>query len=414
MFVLFRSALRRPLLTATVLASLCSQSATALPDLEPPAADAPLPDGETRPIDVTLPGSEIPIVEIAPFRLLDRDVPAGTLERHFIQTSESFAGTYVETPVAIAHGRYPGETMCIVAGIHGDEVNGVEVVRRLLNRVDPESLRGTIVAVPIANLSAFRRGSRYLPDRRDLNRYFPGRVFGSAASRIAHGLFNGVFQHCDALVDIHTGSFQRSNLQQLRAHLGDPETVRLAMDFGAEIVVNKTGREGTLRRAATDAGIPAVTVEAGESTRFDEFHVAAAVESIERLLSNRGMTSPTPPTPDTAAADHATAFLKTRWIRADRGGILVSRVKLGDPVTAGQVLGTVSDPLSDETAFVSSPIAGRLIGMAIDQVVMPGFAAFHVAYEAHPLSETALPLPLSPDVASDVDPETLDLDERPE
>ena len=355
--------------------------------------------------------SEAPTETRAPFVLLNQDIAPGTLQRLSIQTTESFAGAYVQTPVAVAHGREPGETICVVAGIHGDEVNGVEVVRRLLNQVDPSTLRGTLVAVPIANLSAFRRGSRYLPDRRDLNRYFPGRAFGSAASRVAHGLFEGVFRHCESLVDLHTGSFQRSNLQQLRAHLGDPETVRLAMDFGADVVVNKLGRTGTLRRSATDIGIPAITVEAGESTRFDEAHVASALEGILRLLRKRDMLPTSAPA---APRTESVAYLKTRWVRADRGGILVSRVRLGDPVEPGQVLGAVSDPLSDATTFVGSPIAGRVIGMAVDQVVMPGFAVFHLAYDAHPLAESALPLPMIPEVSGEALLEELDLDERPE
>ncbi|MEM9175309.1 MAG: succinylglutamate desuccinylase/aspartoacylase family protein [Myxococcota bacterium] len=362
--------------------------------------------------DATTAGAQTEAPEpLGPFALLHQEVQPGALSRLTLRTSESFAGAWVETPVAVAHGTQPGETLCVVAGIHGDEVNGVEVVRRLLNQIDPETLRGTLVAVPIANLSAFRRGSRYLPDRRDLNRYFPGRAFGSAASRIAHGLFDGVFRHCDALVDLHTGSFQRSNLQQLRAHLGDPETLKLAVDFGAGIVVNKIGRTGTLRRSATDLGIPAITVEAGESTRFDEVHVAEALAGIERLLRNRGMIADPSPAP---APEPPMAYLKTRWVRADRGGILVSRVALGDPVEPGQVLGAISDPLSDAMTIVGSPISGRVIGMAVDQVVMPGFAVFHLAYDAYPLSSDTLLVPTIPDVSADAAPEELDLDERPE
>lgn len=351
-----------------------------------------------------------PEPEPEPFEILDSSVAPGSLARLTLRTTESFAGAYVETPVAVAHGRRVGDTLCVIAGIHGDEVNGVEVVRRMLGRLDPEALRGTVVAVPIANLSAFQRGSRYLPDRRDLNRYFPGRAFGSAASRIAYGLFQNVFVDCDAIVDLHTGSFQRSNLHQLRANLAEPETARLSLDFGAAIVVNSRGREGTLRRAASDAGIPAITVEAGESTRFDEVHVAEALAGIDRLLRNRGMLS----NEDPMESAPTIAYLRTRWVRADRGGILVSRVRLGDPVYEGQVLGSISDPLSDQVTPMTTPIAGRVIGMAIDQVVMPGFAAFHIAFAERPLSASNLPLDLTPEVASERDTEEPDLDERPE
>ena len=374
-------------------------------------------DGSPRPIDAEPEGLPLPeplIPLAAPFDLLGTEVVPGTLARLELHTSESFAGSWLSTPVAVVHGVSMGPRLCIVAGIHGDEVNGVEVVRRVLRRLDPDQLRGTVIAVPIANLSAFRSGSRYLPDRRDLNRYFPGRPFGSSASRIAHGLWDNVLKHCHAIVDLHTGSFHRTNLHQLRANLSDQGTVELSVAFAAEVVVNTVGREGTLRRAATDAGIAAITVEAGESARFDESHVVEAMAGILRLLKAKGMIALGMDAPATETLLSPTAYLRTRWVRVDQGGILVSSVRLGDVVETDQQLGTVSDPLSDEVTSIASPITGRVIGMALDQVVMPGFAAFHLAYEPRPLRVSPDWAAIPPEVSAEDDGGAVDLEERPE
>src|SRR5690606_10179010 len=173
--------------------------------------------------------------------------------------------------------------------IHGDELNGIEVVRRVLYTVDPAKLNGALIGIPIVNLQGFRRSSRYLPDRRDLNRYFPGNPQGSSAARIAHSLFHEVMAKCDALVDLHTGSFHRTNLPQLRADLTNPDVAALSKGFGATVVLQSRGARGSLRRAAADAGIPAVTMEAGEPMRLQEEAVSHGVKSIESLLDSLGM-----------------------------------------------------------------------------------------------------------------------------
>jgi predicted deacylase len=375
----------------------------------PTTEDAPIDEvGNSTPAEV------VSVLEDStpslPIELLGESLKPGTLTRLELRTSESFSGSWLSTPVAIVHGRRSGPKLCVIAGIHGDEVNGVDVVRQLLRTLDPNELAGTVIAVPIANLSAFRRGSRYLPDRRDLNRFFPGRPFGSSASRIAHGIFVNIVTHCDALVDLHTGSFQRTNVHQLRANLADAATANLSHQFGANIVVNSVGRMGTLRRAATDAGIPAITVEAGESTRFNAVHVAEALQGILRLLDAKGMLDFDDPKPP----GEAIAFLRTRWLRCDNGGILVSRVRLGDEIYKGQTLGTISDPLSDSVTEITAPIAGRVIGIAVDQVVMPGFAAFHLGYNAKAFGGDSSDVTTRPEVGEDSHPEGMDLEERPE
>jgi len=391
---------------AVLIATCLFSSGAAATEITAAPVEIPSPESQS-----ILEGIE-PLVQIpaTPLEILETTIEPGTLVRLELRTSESFAGSHLLTPIAVIHGSRVGPSLCVVAGIHGDEVNGVDVVRRLLRRVDPEELRGTVIAVPIANLSAFRRGSRYLPDRRDLNRFFPGRAYGSSASRIAYGIFESVVRHCDGLVDLHTGSFHRSNVHQLRANLADEGTALLSREFGASIVVNSAGREGTLRRAATDAGIPAITVEAGESARFDAIHAGEALDGILRLLAAKGMITYEDPRPTT----DQTAYLQTRWLRSDHGGILVTQVRLGDPIHEGQTIGTISDPLSDRVTKITSPLAGRLIGMAMDQVVMPGFAAFHIAYDARAFRGVMMNPGVPQETASDPDSEGLDLEERPE
>jgi predicted deacylase len=350
-----------------------------------------------------------------PFELLGEQLEPGTRRTISLRTTQSFIGAPIETPVVVAAGTEPGGTLCIVAGIHGDEVNGVEIVRRFMLGVDAVTLSGNVVAVPIANVSAFRRGSRYLPDRRDLNRYFPGSAFGSSASRIAHGLFSQVIAHCDAVVDIHTGSFHRANLHQLRADVMHEGSGELAHAYSAEVVVNNPGRPGTLRRAATDAGIPAITVEAGEPSRFDRSQVEQSLKGLARLVIARGMK---PEENGQVGRREVTVFQRTSWVRCDQGGILVSRISLGDQVEAGEALGTISDPLSGEVERIVAPYDGRVIGMAVDQLVMPGFAAYHIGLRPGPvgsLLDTATPIPPDPSMIDlPDDPMGVELDERPE
>lgn len=353
-------------------------------------------------------------IERAAISILGTRVEPGTRERLVLRITESFVGALVETPVIVTAGHEPGPTLCVVAGIHGDEINGVEIVRRLLAKVDPQRLQGNLIAIPIANIAAFRRGSRYLPDRRDLNRFFPGRPFGSSASRIAHALFTQVVERCDGLIDLHTGSFLRTNVHQLRADLSHEGAAALAHEYGAEVIVHHRGGVGTLRRAATDAGIPAVTVEAGQPSRFDRAEVEKALRGLNRVLVARGMLEG-----DEAAAPArpSVTYFRTSWTRSDQGGILVSQVELGDEVEEGKVLGTISDPLSGDIESIRAPHAGRIIGMAFDQLVMPGFAAYHIGLK--PIPGSSLPDPSSestedPDETDDGDPDGADLEERPE
>lgn len=312
-----------------------------------------------------------------PLSLLDTEVMPGTAMRLSWSATELFEGVPVSTPVLVVNGTKPGPTLCLTAAVHGDELNGIEMVRRVLHELSPDKLSGAVIGVPIVNVQGFRRGSRYLPDRRDLNRYFPGNPNGSAAARIAHSLFKDLIAHCDALVDLHTGSFERANLPQIRANLRNPDVVTLTQGFGSMVVLHSTPGVGTLRYAATLAGIPAVTVEAGGPSQLELAEVKRGVKGIEILLSTLDMTRKR-----RSWGDPEPVYYKSSWVRADNGGILLADVSLGSTVRKGDLLGTITDPMNNQRTELFSPYAGRIIGLARNQVVMPGFAAFHVGIQA--------------------------------
>ncbi len=308
--------------------------------------------------------------------LLNAEVAPGTYRRLSWAATELFEGVPVDSPVLVVNGKLAGPTLCLTAAVHGDELNGVEMVHRVMHDLNPERVAGAVIGIPIVNLQGFRRGSRYLPDRRDLNRYFPGNPRGSAAARIAYSFFTEIVLHCDALIDLHTGSFERRNLPQLRADLRNPDVVTLTQGFGATVILHSTPASGTLRHAATVAGIPAVTLEAGGPSQLELEEVRHGVKSIETLLNTLDMVKKL-----RLWGDPEPVYYRSSWVRANRGGILLADVSLGSTVRQGDLLGTITDPMSNASTRLYSPFSGRIIGMARNQVVMPGFAVFHVGIQ---------------------------------
>lgn len=308
--------------------------------------------------------------------ILDTEVKPGTAVR-LTWNSETAVGGFSEaTPIIVVNGATPGKTLCLTGAVHGDELNGIEMVRRVVFDIDPAKLTGTIIGVPVANIMGFRRNSRYLPDRRDWNRYFPGNTHGSSASRLAHSFFTKIIMHCDALVDLHTGSFHRTNLPQLRADLADESVARLAQSFGAIAVLNGRGNPNSLRAAAVRAGIPAVTLEAGEPMAMQREVVEEGVNAINTLLAKTGMYGK-----QQRWTRIAPVYYRSVWVRANQSGILFSKATLGQRVKEEDILGTVTDPITNARTTIKSPYDGRIIGMALDQVVLPGFAAYHIGIQ---------------------------------
>lgn len=309
--------------------------------------------------------------------ILGKAIAPGTSARLAWEPQDTFESIAAPTPILVLNGATPGPTLCLTGAVHGDEINGIEIIRQVFFDLDPLELSGVLLGVPIVNQMGFRLASRYLPDRRDLNRYFPGDPKGSSASRIAHAFFTEVIVHCDALVDLHTGSFHRTNIPQLRADMGDEKVNQLVHGFGGMIALHSKGAAGTLRRAAVDADIPAVTIEAGEPMRIQKEVVDDGAQRIRNLMTNMGMYK-RPLFWSTAEP----LYLNSRWVRSDEGGLLISSIELGDSVEPGDELGKVINPVNNETFPLNSPFKGRVIGMAINQVVMPGYAVYHIGIEA--------------------------------
>ena len=309
--------------------------------------------------------------------LFNTEVLPNTSTRLAWSSGIQIAGLAQPTPVLVVNGAYPGPTLCLTASIHGDELNGIEIIRRTVYDLDPKELSGTVIGIPIVNLQGFQQGSRYLPDRRDLNRHFPGTPTGSLADRVAYSLFEQVIVNCDMLVDIHTGSFRRNNLPQLRADMHVNEVARFTRGFDGIAVVHSVGNPGMLRSAAVDAGIVAVTLEVGESLRIQEDEIKAGVKSLNSLMEKQKMISRL-----FVWGQPETIYYNSYWLRAEHGGILFSQVELGDSVKPGDILGVVSDPITNTEYNIVADTEGRIIGMAVDQVVMAGFAAYHLGTEA--------------------------------
>ena len=301
-------------------------------------------------------------------------VRAGASRSVELPLTRLVTGGDVGIPVQVVHGRDPGPVVWVNAAIHGDEVVGVEVIRRVLQQVSAKTLRGTLVAVPIVNVLGFMNGSRYLPDRRDLNRSFPGSARGSLASRIAHLMMTEVVAKCSVGLDLHTGSDRRSNLPQIRADLDDPRTRALAVAFGAPVMYHAKIRDGSLRHAAREAGAAVLLYEGGENLRMDEYATEAGVAGVLRVLAALGMTDP--------VAAPSTPTLESRssgWVRARRTGILDLETHLGQTVTEGDRLGALFDSYGKTLRLVRANRTGIVIGRNEAPIVNSGDALVHIA-----------------------------------
>lgn len=278
-------------------------------------------------------------------------------------------------PVHVIHGRRQGPVLFVSAAVHGDEINGVEIIRRLLASKAMKDLRGTLLAIPVANPFGFIQRARYLPDRRDLNRSFPGSLKGSLAGRIAHLFMTEIVSRCDFGIDLHTGSNFRSNLPQIRACLDDPRTIELAKAFGAPIVVPSELREGSLREVVAALGKPVLVFEGGEALYFNESVIKTGLQGVIRLMRHTGLL------PASKRAKHRESIVtdRTSWVRAGMSGIFSRKVQLGDLVKKRALLGTLSDPLGDEREDIISPYTGVVIGQLNIPLAYEGDALIHLA-----------------------------------
>lgn len=279
-------------------------------------------------------------------------------------------------PVRVIAGKKAGPVVFVAAALHGDEINGVEIIRRLLRLPALKRLRGTLIAVPIVNVHGFIQRTRYLPDRRDLNRSFPGHPTGSLASRIAHGFVEEIVARCDFGIDLHTGAVHRTNLPQVRSNLDQDGNRELAYAFGAPLILDSKPAAGTLREYTTDNDIPLLLYEAGEALRFDEACIRIGLRGIVNVLRKLDML-PQPNRPSRARAPVIAS--SSQWVRAEGSGVLRTVAGLGEEVEKDQVLGYLSDTLGESETQLLAPSSGLVIGKLNLPLVFEGEAVFHIA-----------------------------------
>ncbi|MDT8419771.1 MAG: succinylglutamate desuccinylase/aspartoacylase family protein [Desulfuromonadales bacterium] len=309
------------------------------------------------------------------FELGGTRIPPGGRATVALPMARLYSHNEITLPVHIIHGRSVGPIMFVCAAVHGDEINGVEMIRRLLNIKALNSLKGTLVAVPVVNTFGFIQRARYLPDRRDLNRSFPGTPKGSQAGRLAHLFMTQIANRCDFGIDLHTGSNFRSNLPQIRASLDDPQTLELACAFGAPVVVPSELREGSLREAVAAMGKPVLVFEGGEALYFNESVIRTGLQGILNVMRHKRMLA----TGRKRKAIEPIITDRTSWVRASMSGTFTRTVKQGDLVKKGLLLGLLSDPLGDDTEEVRAPYTGVVIGQLNLPLAHEGDALIHLA-----------------------------------
>lgn len=280
----------------------------------------------------------------------------------------------VSMPVHIVHGRFEGPIVFVSAAVHGDEINGVEIIRRLLRMPQLKRLHGTLLAVPIVNVFGFHNRSRYLPDRRDLNRSFPGNESGSMAGRLGHVFMTEIVQRADFGIDLHTAAIHRDNLPQVRADINDPILEPLAKAFSAPVLLHSAAPAGSLRGAAADIGVPVMVYEAGEALRFEEMSIQIGLRGTLNVLRRLSMLPPSKRKPSRPSA----VLRSSSWQRAPQSGILRAQTRLGALVSKGETLGIVADPTGESEIPMPAPYDGVVIGRTNLPLVFEGEALFHI------------------------------------
>jgi predicted deacylase len=309
-----------------------------------------------------------------PFLIGDAWVPPGSVREIELLGARLPTGTPLSIPVRIVHGKREGPVLWISACLHGDEISGLEIVRQVLQRVDPGRLRGTLLAVPIVNAYGFLQQSRYLPDGRDLNRSFPGSARGSLAARLAHLFVREIVDRSTHGIDLHTATRHRSNLPQVRADLDDEATRAFAEAFGAPVALHSRTRDGSLRESAARRGKPVLVFEGGEALRFDTDVIRIGTQGVLQAMDQLGMLHRKRRLQSTPLVAR-----RSEWLRAPRSGILRLTTRVGATVEPRQVLGEVSDPFGENAAALRASMRGIVIGQALLPTVHQGDAVVHVA-----------------------------------
>lgn len=309
-------------------------------------------------------------------RIGEFDILPGEKRKINLPVAKLYTDADVSLPVQIIRGKKPGPVIFISAAVHGDELNGIEIIRRLITQKTFKILRGTVIAVPMVNVYGVVNQSRYMPDRRDLNRCFPGSAKGSLAGRVAYKFVNEIVQHCDYGIDLHTGAIHRSNLPQIRADISDPETKTLAEVFGVPVILNSNLVDGSLREAAVEHKTKVLLYEAGEALRFDELSIRAGIKGILNVLHHLNMMRK-----QTSKKKKIAPFIanSSGWVRANASGIVHNKVYLGDLIKKDDLLAEIGSPYGKVIEVVRATRSGILIGKQNIPLVQEGEAMFHIA-----------------------------------
>lgn len=316
-----------------------------------------------------------------PFVIAGQTIAPGAQADVSFPITTMATGTTSSLSVRVLNGSRPGPAVFVSAAIHGDEIIGTAVVQRLAQQLRPEALAGTVLLVPVANIFGFITHSRYLPDRRDLNRSFPGSAGGSLAGQLAHIFYREVVQRCTLGIDIHSAAINRYNLPQIRIAAGNRRLVELAMAFGAPVIIESPLRDGSLRDQAQKHGVDMLLLEAGEALRFDRLSIETGVEGVTRVLAHLGMIEADD---GLSAVGIPARANRSQWVRAPRGGVAEMVRESGDPVRKGELLACVAGLFGEEPEELVSPVDGIIIGHATLPVVHQGDALFHIAAIDHP------------------------------
>ncbi len=313
-----------------------------------------------------------------PLHIFDVEILPGESKWIHADIAKLFDNTQMRLPVKVIRGQEDGPRLFISGAIHGDEILGVEIIRRLLAHKKLSLLRGTLIAAPIVNIFGYNSMSRYLPDRRDLNRSFPGSRTGSLASRIANIFMEEIVANCTHGIDIHTGALHRYNLPQVRADLDDPATRELAMAFGVPVLLNARSRDGSLREAASQMHIPMLVYEGGEALRYDEKVVRLGLRGILSVMRSIGMI---PSSSDISSHEPMNILEASRasWVRSPSSGSLITKKGLGAHVQKNELIGQISNPWGEIQTSVLAPFEGLIIGIRKLPLVSQGDALFHIA-----------------------------------
>lgn len=312
-----------------------------------------------------------------------QQIAPGSSQKFSYITASSFESAYLSAPIFVSRGHQRGYALCVSAGIHGDELNGMEIARRVFSGVDPSQLSGTLIVLPSINVDGARSGTRNMIDKRDLNRSFPGNSKGSITAIVAKATMAVVREHCHALVDLHTGSNRRFNVPQIRVTPDDSRALNIARHFGVGIIALGQGPEGSLRRESTKAGLPSIIYEAGVSGTFQEAEIRQGVRGLMSILRYLEML----PTGEMTRLPESRIYDTTHWVRvpAGRGGYFFPTCSLSGLVSVGDELGYVVDPLSDERTIIKAQREGEIIGYASPQIVLSGYALVHIGISSQAL-----------------------------